>query len=110
MYPTRPVRHAAWETLDVLFPVSMMFLLKKNTVNETESWFEAIALEIQEPCLPEIASNDSMLADIWRQFRNADRIVHKALVHQFEVTKFWSVPRQVKGQGHSEYHFPVVCR
>jgi len=37
MYPTRPVRHAAWETLDVLFPVSMMFLLKKNTVNEIES-------------------------------------------------------------------------
>jgi hypothetical protein len=21
MYPTRPVRHAAWETLDVLFPI-----------------------------------------------------------------------------------------
>lgn len=25
MYPTRPVRHAAWETLDVLFPVRTDF-------------------------------------------------------------------------------------
>jgi hypothetical protein len=27
MYPTRAVRHAAWEALDFLFPVSFFFML-----------------------------------------------------------------------------------
>lgn len=26
MYPTRAVRHAAWDALDLLFPVSYIFL------------------------------------------------------------------------------------
>lgn len=30
MYPTRAVRHAAWEALDFLFPVSIFIFLKKN--------------------------------------------------------------------------------
>jgi hypothetical protein len=30
MYPTRAVRHAAWEALDFLFPVSFFFYVVNN--------------------------------------------------------------------------------
>lgn len=33
MYPTRAVRHAAWDALDSLFPVSISLLKKKSNLN-----------------------------------------------------------------------------
>ncbi|XP_010535549.1 PREDICTED: uncharacterized protein LOC104810819 isoform X2 [Tarenaya hassleriana] len=45
MYPTRAVRHAAWATLDSLYPVSV-FLLKKHLWPHTHTHTDRYAFEV----------------------------------------------------------------